>query len=554
MVKQFTATDSCMRTFSRRQNRSKAPHPPALPPANFLRPAAASRPAPRAAGLLLAALGAACCVSSVPLSGQTLARPGWAGSGLTAEPWWHSAVFYRIDPLGFQDSDTDGRGDLPGVVQRLDYLQALGIDAIILQSPFDPAGFDDLLAEASRRHIRVVVQLARGAGGEPPQKAAALQISEARAWLARGAAGIESLDGLAVDRAVAASSGQPPFLLDSLRHLADGFPGQRILLVGPGAAPISLRKPAEGQISELMDVVLRAGGDSSSFEAALADSQSTPAGAPLLQSEGNAVPSSSEAAEALGMRKIVAATLLASGDAVALTYGQELGLDRSRIPVPSGTAVSAVPVTMQWTPNNVTPPPPVESGSKTPAIVYGAYQAYIPPPPTPLLGKAPRLPEVAISDTIAAAPVDPNSLAGFTAGTLPPGGKAPNGRLANVAVESGDPDSLLNFDRHLVALHHGNATLRSGSLTVLEFADRNALVWVRRAPAGARTVASVVVACNLSDRPLTLFLDRDLERAHIRPGALRPLLASDLADKRMQNTGRMTLAPWSVYIGEIFHH
>jgi hypothetical protein len=36
------------------------------------------------------------------------------------ETWWHRAVFYRLDPATFQDSNGDGRGDLAGVAQRLE--------------------------------------------------------------------------------------------------------------------------------------------------------------------------------------------------------------------------------------------------------------------------------------------------------------------------------------------------------------------------------------------------------------------------------------------------
>ncbi len=161
------------------------------------------------------------------------------------------------------------------------------------------------------------------------------------------------------------------------------------------------------------------------------------------------------------------------------------------------------------------------------------------------------MPAVTISDTLAPAPVDPNSLPGFTDGRLPARGAAPNSEMANVARESGDAQSLLNFYRRLAQLHHGNATLRTGAFVMLEPNDSNALVWVRRAPAGARTVASIVVACNVSNRPLTVSLDDNLERLHIRAGALRPLLASDPADRRTQTTRHITLSPWSVYIGEI---
>jgi alpha-glucosidase len=49
--------------------------------------------------------------------------------------WWEDAVIYQIYPRSFQDSDGDGVGDLPGILARLDHVQALGADAIWL-SPF----------------------------------------------------------------------------------------------------------------------------------------------------------------------------------------------------------------------------------------------------------------------------------------------------------------------------------------------------------------------------------------------------------------------------------
>jgi alpha-glucosidase len=93
--------------------------------------------------------------------------------------WWQSAVIYEIYPRSFQDSDGDGVGDLDGIIQRLDYLVTLGIDAIwvapIYQSPMadfgydvadycgvDPIfgnlhGFDRLLKEAHRRDLKLIL-------------------------------------------------------------------------------------------------------------------------------------------------------------------------------------------------------------------------------------------------------------------------------------------------------------------------------------------------------------------------------------------------------------
>lgn len=60
--------------------------------------------------------------------------------------WVHTAVFYQIYPQTFYDSNGDGIGDLPGVIQKLDYVKSLGVDAIWLNpffdSPFNDAGYD----------------------------------------------------------------------------------------------------------------------------------------------------------------------------------------------------------------------------------------------------------------------------------------------------------------------------------------------------------------------------------------------------------------------------
>ena len=46
--------------------------------------------------------------------------------------WWRDAVVYQIYPRSFADCDGDGDGDLNGVIARLDYLNALGVDAFSL--------------------------------------------------------------------------------------------------------------------------------------------------------------------------------------------------------------------------------------------------------------------------------------------------------------------------------------------------------------------------------------------------------------------------------------
>jgi alpha-glucosidase len=60
--------------------------------------------------------------------------------------WWRGAVIYQIYPRSFLDTDGDGVGDLPGIIDRLDYVASLGVDAIwispFFKSPMADFGYD----------------------------------------------------------------------------------------------------------------------------------------------------------------------------------------------------------------------------------------------------------------------------------------------------------------------------------------------------------------------------------------------------------------------------
>ncbi len=93
--------------------------------------------------------------------------------------WWQSAIIYEVYPRSFQNSNGDGIGDLDGIIQRLDYLVKLGVDAIwvapIYRSPMADFGydiadycavdpifgsmqdFDRLLKEAHRRDLKLIL-------------------------------------------------------------------------------------------------------------------------------------------------------------------------------------------------------------------------------------------------------------------------------------------------------------------------------------------------------------------------------------------------------------
>ena len=51
------------------------------------------------------------------------------------QDWWKSTTVYQIYPRSFYDTDGDGLGDLNGIIQKLDYIKALGFESIWI-SPF----------------------------------------------------------------------------------------------------------------------------------------------------------------------------------------------------------------------------------------------------------------------------------------------------------------------------------------------------------------------------------------------------------------------------------
>lgn len=61
-------------------------------------------------------------------------------------PWWTTAVAYQVYPRSFADSDGDGVGDIRGIIEHLDHIAELGVDAIwlspVYDSPHDDNGYD----------------------------------------------------------------------------------------------------------------------------------------------------------------------------------------------------------------------------------------------------------------------------------------------------------------------------------------------------------------------------------------------------------------------------
>lgn len=98
--------------------------------------------------------------------------------------WLEQSIFYEIYPQTFRDTNGDGIGDLPGIIEKLDYIKTLGCNALWLnpcfESPFGDAGYDvsdyckvaprygsnedlvRLFAEAHRRGMHVLLDLVPG--------------------------------------------------------------------------------------------------------------------------------------------------------------------------------------------------------------------------------------------------------------------------------------------------------------------------------------------------------------------------------------------------------
>src|SRR2546429_10008996 len=87
--------------------------------------------------LLLALIAALACSSSRPAPVRSPGDP-------SLQSWANGAVFYEVFVRSFQDSDGDGKGDLKGLISRLDYLNDgnpatstdLGVDALWLMAVF----------------------------------------------------------------------------------------------------------------------------------------------------------------------------------------------------------------------------------------------------------------------------------------------------------------------------------------------------------------------------------------------------------------------------------
>jgi glycosidase len=481
---------------------------------------------------ILTVLAAACTLPSASTA-QTLARPGWVGSGLTPNSWWRHAVIYEVEPRAFQDSNGDGTGDLRGITQRLDYLQSLGVDALLLDhlQPASPASspaqpdsqgidpvlgslddFDDLVIQASRHKIRILIELA-------PDSSNADLSGVARFWLNRGIAGLRLPPGSAAppqNGSVAITPADNTAQLRQLQSVARSYVGERVLIGNrPQAtsvdrprknvattsrskdAPLLLLDPYISSLTQL---------DATSFRAAMEKSDALlqpNASVPVVVTEDAAYARSStrfgDGKHDVEIGKLVATLLLSSRGASIIDFGQEIGLAAS-----TNTAKS----TSAGTEATAGPNP------RSAMMPWGLPAS------------------AAVAATQGKATPDPVAT------------------TADVATEDADPQSLLNWYRQLTVLQHSSMTLRSGTNETLNHDDQHVLAWVRKPQNISANTPPLVFVCNLSAQPVQLSLKADMLRLHLRGSFLRTVLRSDNGMGPM-HLDSVSLPPFAVYIGEL---
>lgn len=554
---------------------------------------------------------------------QTLAHPGWKGNGITEHPWWQNAVIYEIYPRSFQDSDGDGVGDIKGITSRLDYLQSLGVDAIwltpIFPSPqkdfgydiadftsIDPQfgtmeDFDNLVSEASRRNIRIIMDLVLNHTSDkhpwfnesassktnpkrdwyiwrdgkdsltPPNNwknrinQSAWQYDEktkqffyhyfaneqpdlnwrnpevkkamfdvARFWLNRGVAGFR-LDAVNTMFEDAQFRDEPPVegtneygepaqsqmyqrnlpevhsVLKDLRKVADSVRGDRVLIgeiytgstaemaTWYGAKHDELQLPMDTSLGFLNKL------DAKAFRTKLAEAQSLKLDTPLFVFDNHDRPRSwdryGDGAHNAEISKVLATILLASRSSALIYQGEEIGMKTT--PVTRLEDVRDPRGIAGW------PKEKGRDGERTPMQW------------------------------------NPGENAGFTTGK--PWLPIPSDYTSfNVELEQKAHESILNWFHDLIALRTSNRAMREGEQVMLDQDAQSSLVWTRRIGGEG----SVVVACNLSSKPVTLQLKSQLNALGVRGFFMRALLRTDTAMGAM-NLDAVKLQPFGVFIGEV---
>jgi hypothetical protein len=494
-----------------------------------------------------AALLTAFCIT--PLApAQTLARPGWAGSGLTASTWWRHAIVYAIDThaTSFQPSAqpvSEASPDpatapppapaapatpasnsetyvpyvpksaaappaaatpepavaiapltgLKSVAARMGSLQALGVDAVLLRglqngtaAAIDPTAgtmedFDEVLLQASRHNLRVLIELT-------PKSATEDLTGVARFWLSRGIAGFRLV-----------ATGDSKAQMRQLRAVAKTYVGERVMIGDAALSPVSLlattAAPSTPEPAEIP----------------MASSASASAEEPASNSRRRRRHRSRSSRSASS----TTAPMTARDTPVRVGDGPQLLLDASIAVAPLNVAA----IRMALEKNDALS----RAGTGVPmlATAEGA-------------GGGPDSSKVVAT-----------LLLSSRGGAMIRAGQEGSG-------DGKDAASLSSWYRQMSVMQHSNGTIRSGLNTTLNHDDQNVVAWVRRPQVVSYHSPAVVFLCNMTDKPVTLSLVADMATLRLKGNFLRTVVRSDQGMGGM-SLEAVTIAPYGVYIGELLY-
>jgi alpha-glucosidase len=522
-----------------------------------------------------------------------------------ADPdWWRHAVIYEIYPRSFADTNGDGIGDLNGITEHLDYLKDLGVDAIWI-TPFYPSpqvdfgydisdyraidpqygtmdDFDRLILEATKRGLYVINDMVLNhtsdqhpwfkdsqssrrsrradwyvwhdpdAKGNPPNNWQSILGHSAwqwgqqrkqfyyhafhkeepdlnfrnravrdamydimRFWMDKGVAGfqldavtnlfedpqwrdepyVEGVNAYGERKVSSQYTDNLPEVHDVLRELrrvTNEYPGR--VLIGENYLPNAfdlaemygrnrdeLHLPMDTQLGFINRLSVV------DFRNKLFEAETGLNGnSPLLMFDNhNNVRSVDRYGDGVHdelIQKLIATVLLTPRDAALIYYGEEIGM---RTNAPKG-----------------------RDGERTPMQWNGEANAGFGGPHKPLL------------------PIGPNY------------------RTANVALESREPDSLLNYYKKLIKLRKENEQLRDGDFVLTAEKNFSVLSYVRITSDGQ----AVVVALNFTGSPQ--MMGWDLSSRGVKGTHLKTLIASFHVVGETE-LGRVMLPPYGSYVGQV---
>jgi alpha-glucosidase len=544
-------------------------------------------------------------------------------------PWWQHAVIYEIYPRSYQDSNGDGVGDLNGITQRLGYLQDLGVDAIwiapIYPSPqvdfgydisdyqaVDPqygtlADFDRLLTEATRHHIRVILDMVLN------------HTSDQHPWFLEAARSRSAPkhdfyvwnDG----RSDPSSKRLPP---NNWVSLFGGSAWQLVPAVDQFYYHMFYRQQPDlnwrnPQVEHAMFAAMRfwldrgvAGFRLDAITTLFEDSQlrdNSPLGGRNAQGDPvltdtytNNLPEVHDVMRRMramtdrypGERLLIGETYVAKTADLDPWYG---GASHNELQLPMDTLVGmggkldantfrqrltesqtqlhhSQPLLVFDNHDNIRSWDRYGDGVHNAEIARIIATLLLTSRSAALLYQGEEIGQTTATPTRVEDVRDPigvtgwpkekgrdgertpmqwdpsNPQAGFSTNPHTWLPVTPNYPTVNVQTESADPDSLLNWHRRLIALRRTNRALRNGQTVMLDETNPSVLTYLRVPPHGP----AILISLNMSAEPQTLSLD--LRPAGVHPSHIKTLLSAPHAIHSTPGT-QLTLPPFAAWVAEV---